>query len=366
MDSSAVARSPWRQTLFRSSVVAALVLVAAAVPPLLGWHAESPRVRITRGELFVILACVGSGAALGFAVLRATLLLLRSLVFRSQPLARAQRPIALLFVGLGLAVGGMVLYARYVSPLGLTVRHHVVPLAGLTRPLRVVLFSDVHSDPRFPVEDRLVATINGEQPDAIFFLGDSLNRAESAERFRHTLARLRAPTKLAIRGNWDIWFWSDIDLFADTGFTELTSRWHQLAVQGVPLRVGAHAFVDEWLPDRVVPTPPAGPGPAVFLYHATDYAHVAARRGIDLYLNGDTHGGQIALPWYGPLLSIGRRGREFHRGLYWLGRMALVVTPGIGVERKFPFRFLVPPEVTVLELVPGEATGATSGAVAMP
>jgi hypothetical protein len=68
--------------------------------------------------------------------------------------------------------------------------------------------------------------------------------------------------------------------------------------------------------------------------------------------DGDTHGGQIAVPLYGALLSIGRRGREFTSGLYHVGKATVVVTPGIGVERGFPFRFLVPPEITVLDLVP--------------
>ena len=352
MHLSPSARSPIRQALLRCAIVAVLVLAAAGLPPLLGWHAENRRLHVTRFEIFIILATLGTGAALGLAAVRATLQLLRSLVFRSQRLNRARRNIALGLVGVGLALAGMLLYARYVEPFRLTVRHHTVQLPGLAKPLRVVLFSDVHGDPRFPVEDRLVATINGEQPDAIVFLGDAINCKEQAGRFRETLSRLRAPTKLAIRGNWDIWFWSDIDLFAGTGFTELTSRWRQVEVRGVPLRVGGHAFVDDWMPERVVPPPPPGPGPAIFLYHANDYAHVAARQGVDLYLDGDTHGGQIALPFYGPLLSIGRRGREFASGRYQVGRMALVVTPGIGVERKLPFRFLVPPEVTVLHLVP--------------
>ena len=367
MSSPIPTRSVVRRTLFRCALVAALVLGAAALPPSLGLHAENRRLHLTRAEVFVILAVLGTGAALGLAAVASTALLLRSLLCRSMRLGRAQRNVALVFFGLGLALAGVVLYARYVEPSRLTVRHHTIPLAGLTKPLRVVLFADVHSDPRFPVEDRLVTAIHAEQPDAIFFLGDSLNVEEHAERFRDTLARLHAPAKLAIRGNWDVWFWSDIDLFGGTGFDEISAGWRQVEVAGVPLRVGGHEFVDHWLPDQVLPPPPAGPGPAIFLYHATDYAHVAAARDVDLYLDGDTHGGQIALPLYGPFLSIGRRGREFVRGLYRVGRTALVVTPGIGVERKVPLRFGVPPEITVLHLVPGPAgANPRPGVAAIP
>ena len=52
------------------------------------------------------------------------------------------------------------------------------------------------------------------------------------------------------------------------------------------------------------------------------------------------------------MLAMGRKGREFSSGLYHVGPTTVVVTPGIGVERSFPFRFLVPPEITVLDLLP--------------
>jgi predicted MPP superfamily phosphohydrolase len=344
-------RSALRTTLRRSAIVLGLVLAAAALPPLLGARAESRRLHLGPSEIFVILACAGGLGALAIACLRATWLLARSRVLR-QPLEPARRRIAVGFAALGLVLVGLWCYARYVEPTWLRVRHHTIALGGLAEPRKVVVFSDLHSDPRFATEDRLVAAIEAEHPDAIVFLGDALNRAGRAAHFRQTLARLHAPVKLAIRGNWDVWFWSDIDLFAGTGFDELAAGWRTIDLRGVPVRIGAHAFVDRWTPDRVLPAPPPGPGPTVFLYHATDYAHVAASQGIDLYLDGDTHGGQIALPWYGPLLSIGRRGRELSRGLYHLGSTTVVVTPGVGIERQLPYRFLSRPEVTVLDLVP--------------
>jgi predicted MPP superfamily phosphohydrolase len=338
--------------LFRPLLVLGLVLIAAAALSLFGIKPPHHRIRMSRLEIFVILVFFGVTGAVALAALLSIVSLLRMILSRQRRWDCVRTVTTVVYAALGLDMGGVVLYARFIEPMHLTVHRETVPLAGLAAPVRVVVFSDLHTDPRFPIDDRLVEVIGQEHPDLLLFLGDSINTASGAQRFHDILARLQAPVKLAIRGNWDVWYWDDIDLFRGTGFTELSSGWRQLTVRGVPLRVGAHTYVDAWSPERVVPAPPPGPGPTIFLYHATDYAYVAARRGIDLYLNGDTHGGQVALPWYGPLLSIGRRGREFSHGLYQVEQTAVFVTAGIGVERSFPLRFLVPPEVTVLDLVP--------------
>ncbi|MBI5544969.1 MAG: hypothetical protein HY901_13850 [Deltaproteobacteria bacterium] len=76
----------------------------------------------------------------------------------------------------------------------------------------------------------------------------------------------------------------------------------------------------------------------MLVYHAHDYLEAAAKAGYDLYLCGDTHGGQLALPGYGALFAIGRFGRKYSQGLYEVGRTKAYVTAGIGVEDTFPFR----------------------------
>jgi uncharacterized protein len=352
MDIPTPTRSSLKRTLLLPLIVLGLVLLAAAVLSLFGIKPPHRRLRLTRVEVFVIISFFGVAGTMALTSLAAGVSLLRLAISPARRRDRVRLIALAVYAAMGVALGGCVLYARYREPMHLTVSRATVPLAGLAAPLRLVAFSDVHSDPRFPIEDQLVEAIEREHPDLLVFLGDSINMSPRAHHFRDTLARLHAPVKLAIRGNWDVWYWWDIDLFGGTGFSELSKGWRQVNVRGVPLRVGAHAFVDDWLPERVVPAPPPGLGPTLFLYHATDYDHVAADRGVDLVLNGDTHGGQVALPFYGPLLSIGRRGREFSRGLYRLGKTNVVVTAGVGVERSLPLRFLVPPEITVLDLVP--------------
>ncbi|MBN2719392.1 MAG: hypothetical protein JXX14_26310, partial [Deltaproteobacteria bacterium] len=77
---------------------------------------------------------------------------------------------------------------------------------------------------------------------------------------------------------------------------------------------------------------------------------------VDLLLSGDTHGGQVALPFLGPLIKIRRWNTPFYSaGLHTTpGGTHLYVNRGIGMEgRNVPrVRFNVPPEVTLIKLLP--------------
>jgi predicted MPP superfamily phosphohydrolase len=69
---------------------------------------------------------------------------------------------------------------------------------------------------------------------------------------------------------------------------------------------------------------------------------------VDLVLAGHTHGGQIVLPWLGPLLVPARR--EHASGLVRTPHAWLYVTRGLGVITP-PARLGCRPEIAILELV---------------
>ena len=95
--------------------------------------------------------------------------------------------------------------------------------------------------------------------------------------------------------------------------------------------------------------------PTLLLYHFPDAAHLAAKHGIDLYCCGHTHGGQVALPFYGALVTLSRFGKRYEAGLYRVQDTWLYVNRGIGTEGSTPrVRFCARPEVTVIDLVPPE------------
>jgi predicted MPP superfamily phosphohydrolase len=77
---------------------------------------------------------------------------------------------------------------------------------------------------------------------------------------------------------------------------------------------------------------------------------------------GHTHGGQIALPIAGPLVTNSAMPRRLASGLMQLGGAWMSLSPGLGTSKFAPFRFLVPPEVTYLDLrraqAPAEVTSS--------
>lgn len=72
----------------------------------------------------------------------------------------------------------------------------------------------------------------------------------------------------------------------------------------------------------------------------------------DLYLAGHTHGGQVALPFYGALVTFSRFGKKYEAGRSQVGPTTLYVNRGIGFEPSLPrVRFMARPELTLIDLV---------------
>jgi predicted MPP superfamily phosphohydrolase len=104
----------------------------------------------------------------------------------------------------------------------------------------------------------------------------------------------------------------------------------------------------------IAPETPPSPGAfTILLQHSPDLMADAVRERFDLYLAGHTHGGQIALPFYGALITYSRYGKKYEAGLYHEGSTTLYVNRGIGfAHQPMPeARFLARPEVTVIELL---------------
>ena len=91
---------------------------------------------------------------------------------------------------------------------------------------------------------------------------------------------------------------------------------------------------------------------SLLLYHTPDLMPQAAAAGVDLYLAGHTHGGQIRLPVIGALFTNIRSWKKYERGLYHVGGTSMYVSSGIGLEgRGGPrARFLCPPEIVAIDL----------------
>ena len=96
----------------------------------------------------------------------------------------------------------------------------------------------------------------------------------------------------------------------------------------------------------------------ILLGHSPNYALGVGELPIDLCLAGHTHGGQVRIPSYGPLVTDSEVPREWARGFRQIGITYLNVSAGAGSNRFEglpPMRFNCPTEVTLIELVPIQA-----------
>jgi predicted MPP superfamily phosphohydrolase len=318
------------------------------------------------GESTAVLLFVCAVAAVYlFAACAVARLLLRRFGLMGRP---ARGALVAERASLALAAAGLVCFAYgyFVEPYWpqvTRVRVESPKLRGAQRPVRVVHISDLHCDPEPRLEERLPDLIAAERPDLIVYTGDSLNSPEGLPVLRKLLARLAsvAPT-YAVRGNWDTAYWRREELFGGTGVSELKKGAARVDVAGTSLWVAGAPFASLADPPDGVPSgirntlkdvPPEAF--TLFLYHTPDLILEAAETGrVDLYCAGHTHGGQVALPLYGAIITLSKFGKRFESGLHREGRTWLYVTRGIGMEGgPAPrVRFFARPEITVIELVP--------------
>ncbi len=105
------------------------------------------------------------------------------------------------------------------------------------------------------------------------------------------------------------------------------------------------------------PRPPPRPGEGVLgvLSHTPDVALEAARMGVDFVLAGHTHGGQVAVPFHGAIITRSKLGAFYDRGRFAFaasnrrGWTWVYVNPGFGTSI-LPIRFWCPPRWALVEL----------------
>jgi predicted MPP superfamily phosphohydrolase len=270
---------------------------------------------------------------------------------RSEPFARRYLILHVVAI-IGI---GCWLYGRFIEPNWIDVHVTTIPTPKLkTAGFRVVQIADLHCDGRVRNEEKMVQIINALKPDVIVATGDYLNRTSGLRHLRDALIRLEAPLgKFAVLGNQDGVWPRLLDLLDGTGLRWLNQETVTVAKGPDSLGIAGLHFVRSHVPIDWIKALPSDRF-NVFLYHTPDLVEEVCGPGVDLYLCGHTHGGQVALPWYGALITFSKFGKKYESGLYRLGPTTLYVNRGLGLEpRPGPqVRFLARPEIAVFDIVP--------------
>jgi len=256
-----------------------------------------------------------------------------------------------------LAVIGMLcfLYGYFIEPYWIQVNTVNIFTKKLKNtPLKIVQISDLHCDRKIRNENKLVDIIGYINPDIVVFTGDALNTIEALPTFKETMKKLKAKIgKFAVRGNFDVWYWHDIDLFNDTGFKLLDADSIRLEKEGEVFYISGLSTQFSEKCRKILKDIP-NDSYSIFLYHYSDLIEDLKNINVDLYLAGHVHGGQVALPFYGALITLSRYGKKYERGRHIVGNKVLYVNRGIGMEGGIApkVRFWSRPEITVFNIIP--------------
>jgi predicted MPP superfamily phosphohydrolase len=247
-------------------------------------------------------------------------------------------------------------------------------------PLRIAVIADLHAcDPWMSLEriEAIVERANALEPDITVMLGDyvaghrHVTRTIPASEWAPVLGRLKAPLGVhAILGNHDWWD----DRTAQREGQGPTVARRALEAAGIPvyendarrLRKDGRSFWLAGLGDQLAYLPArrfrpvrrigvddlaatlgkiTDDAPVVLLAHEPDIAvRVPAR--VALQLSGHTHGGQVRLFGWSPVVPT--RYEKFAYG-HSRENCDVIVSGGLGCSI-MPFRLGVPPEITLVTL----------------
>jgi predicted MPP superfamily phosphohydrolase len=231
-------------------------------------------------------------------------------------------------------------HARLIEPIRLQVKEFRARNQGTCR---FVHFSDLHyrGDSSYAAE--VIQTINQLKPEFVCFTGDLIEDSEFLPEALSFIREIKMPV-YGSPGNHDYWCGASFadyqKAFAATGGGWLADRsivlpHHDLEIVGMGY-IGIHAFKQPRAARRVL------------LMH---YPAMADRVGkkFDLILSGHSHGGQVRIPFYGPLLIPHGVG-PYDLGFFNTPGGPLYVNAGIGTLSSIPIRWNCRPEITVVTI----------------
>src|SRR5580765_7134082 len=229
--------------------------------------------------------------------------------------------------------------ARWIEPSWLKVRR--LKLAKEKPSHRFIHFTDLHHKGDRAYCESVVKTINALSPDFVCFTGDIIEEEAHLAEALEILSGLKSPL-YGVPGNHDYWSKVPFDGIAKC-FAKTGGGW--LLDQQALTRDGKVNIIGASCVSASQPTLPALPGVKnVFMMHYPAWVKKLGDHKYDVLLAGHSHGGQVRIPFYGPV-SIPFGVDEFDLGLFQTASGPLYVGSGIGWFL-LPIRFRCRPEIT--------------------
>ncbi len=266
-------------------------------------------------------------------------------------------------IGLGAlagAAGAAAFYSAFIEPYWFDVKKIDIKLPRLPEAFKkfhIVHISDFHLGFHFKARHiaKMADKIQKLNPDMIVFTGDLVNSHRSLKTVIKSipyLNKIKAPCgKFAILGNHD--YLESIDTISEllrkSGFELLINEKKMIKKENDELYL---AGLDDYLRGEADIEKTLNGIPldrfTLLLAHEPDYFKVSSKFPVDLQLSGHSHGGQVLMPLFGPIITS-KMGRKYHSGLYETENKFLYTNRGMGTTH-LPFRFFCRPEITSITL----------------
>ncbi|PES95341.1 metallophosphoesterase [Bacillus cereus] len=271
------------------------------------------------------------------------------------------------FISIVMITVSLYFYATEIERKLVTVTWNEIEAATIPKEFnnkRILQFSDVHLGPEFSLKqlDKLVEKMNELRPDIVVFTGDLIDKFGSynaeREEAKGILQKIHAPLgKYAVFGNHDRGGGGSLfykKYMEEAGFSVLVNE-----VQKVKVDNGNYITISG-LDDFLLGKPQIDSTLKnlkqkdfnMLLVHEPDVVDKVGRYPVDFQMSGHSHGGQVQIPFVGPLITT-KLAEKYVEGMYELegkGKpLYLYVNRGIGTTR-MPVRFWSLPELAVFVL----------------
>jgi uncharacterized protein len=276
------------------------------------------------------------------------------------------------FLTAGLAgAAGLAIYSGEIARHAIEITHPEIRLHDLPAAFdgfRIAQLSDIHLDQftePFFLRDA-VGAINRLRPDAVFLTGDFVTyqllprklAIHSAWTCANILDGLECRQRYAVLGNHDVLV-STAKVTAaltangitvlNNSFSSLERNGSRVWLAGLDDPLEGHPKIERAIPGEIRNRRDE---PVVLMCHAPDFADTLlahpAGQSVALMLSGHTHGGQVRLPFVGPM-GLPALGRKYIEGAFQLENLQLYVNRGLGTVG-VPFRLNCPPEIACITL----------------
>lgn len=301
-------------------------------------------------DFFMVLQLLAIGAFIGGPIF------LGICVYFARPKFRFLAITNAILLGATVIVG---VDAFLIEPHLLEVTKHSIISNKLNSPLRIAILADLQTDDIGDYERSVLQQVANEKPDIFLLPGDYIQTftpqewAKQADKFKQVFKELNIAPKhgtFAVQG--------DVDNFAcwQQLFTDVPGHTFEQSetISAGPVDITGLSFYDGANGELKVSRNKASNKFHIVMAHRPDFSK--GNIDADLLVAGHCHGGQVQVPFYGPLLTASTVPKAWVNGdLVTLPSGSnLLISRGVGMERQNAprLRFCCRPQLIFVDLMP--------------